>query len=265
MSGRLDNRFDGKGALVTGGASGIGAATARQMSDEGATLVIVDRDESGKAVADALGNATFIQCDVADADAVASMVAEANEWLVASDVRLDVLFNNAGIGSFAKTPDLTIEAWQKVIDVDLNSIFYACRVAIPIMQENGGGAIVNTGSVSGLFGDYGFSAYNAAKGAVVNYTRTLALDHGPENIRVNALCPGLILTGLTGMIEASKDLMDHWSSLVPLGRPGSAEEMAKVVAFLASDDASYITGAAITADGGITARTGQPNLPAFLG
>lgn len=260
----MSGRFARRGAVVTGGASGIGEASARLLAEDGATVVVVDVNDAGAAVAQSLGSARFIKCNVADHEAVEHMIEQANSWLKDSGAKLDILFNNAGVGSFAQTPDLSVEDWHRVIDIDLNSIFYACRIAIPIMRGNGGGAIINTASISGLFGDYGFSAYNAAKGAVVNYTRTLALDHGKDNIRVNALCPGLILTGLTGMIEQSGELMDHWASLVPLGRPGSAVEMAKVVAFLASDDASYVTGAAIAADGGVTAKTGQPDLPSWL-
>jgi meso-butanediol dehydrogenase/(S,S)-butanediol dehydrogenase/diacetyl reductase len=132
------------------------------------------------------------------------------------------------------------------------------------MREQGGGAIVNTASISGLFGDYGFTAYNASKGAVVNYTRSLAIDHARDNIRVNALCPGFIAeTGLTGGVQSSP-LGDLWESAIPMGRGGTAAEMAKAAAFLASDDASYITGANLVADGGITAHTGQPNIPAMM-
>lgn len=257
----MSDRFAGKGALVTGGASGIGLATARKFAAEGATVVIVDINDAGDKIAGELGkNSHFITCDVADHVAVAEMVATANAHLTSHDRRLDILFNNAGIGSFGETPALAIDEWQRVIAVDLHSVFYACRVAIPIMQANGGGVIVNTASISGMFGDYGFSAYNAAKGAVLNYTRSLALDHGRDNIRVNALCPGIIRTGLTQGIENAGDLLEHWESLVPLGRVGRADEMANVVAFLASDESSYITGATIAADGGMTAKTGQPDI-----
>jgi meso-butanediol dehydrogenase/(S,S)-butanediol dehydrogenase/diacetyl reductase len=178
---------------------------------------------------------------------------------------VDILFNNAGIGSIGETPDLTVDAWRRVIDVDLNAVFYGCRVAIPLMKAAGGGVIVNTASISGLFGDYGFSAYNAAKGAVVNYTRSLALDHGKDNIRVNALCPGFIHTGLTSGIEQRPELLAQWQALIPLQRVGTPDEMAAAVLFLASDDASYITGAMLVADGGMTAKTGQPNLMSLLG
>lgn len=259
------SRFSGKGVVITGGASGIGAAAARRFADEGAAVVIADINPDGKVFAESLPEAHFLVCDVANADAVARMINAANEWLVARGKQLDILFNNAGIGSFGETPDLAVEDWQRVIDVDLNSVFYACRVAIPLMRANGGGAIVNTASISGMFGDYGFSAYNAAKGAVINYTRTLAMDHGKDKIRVNALCPGVIHTGLTSGMAAAGDLMRQWETLIPLGRIGRPEEMANIVVFLCSDEASYITGAAIAADGGMTAKTGQPNVMAFRG
>jgi meso-butanediol dehydrogenase/(S,S)-butanediol dehydrogenase/diacetyl reductase len=257
-------QLENKGAIVTGGASGIGAATARRFIDEGAIVVISDINEDGQSLAKELG-CMFVPCDVGSHHATAGMITRANEWLIEQGAGLDILFNNAGIGSFGETPDLTIEQWQRVIDVDLNSIFYACRVAIPLMKGRGGGAIVNTASISGMFGDYAFSAYNAAKGAVINYTRSMALDHGKDNIRINALCPGIIYTGLTAGIDQNPTLLDHWKSLVPLGRVGTPEEMANVVAFLVSDQASYMTGAAIAADGGMTAGTGQPNITRWMG
>jgi meso-butanediol dehydrogenase/(S,S)-butanediol dehydrogenase/diacetyl reductase len=261
----MNGRFGGKGAIVTGGASGIGLATARKFAGEGAAVAIADVNEAGREIAGELGEDThFMLCDVSDHNAVADMISEANEFLMARGRHLDILFNNAGIGSFGETPDLAVEEWERVIAVDLGSVFYACRVTIPIMKRNGGGVIVNTASISGMFGDYGFSAYNAAKGAVVNYTRTLALDHGKDNIRVNALCPGIIRTGLTEGIEAAGDLLAQWETLVPLGRAGQPGEMADVVAFLCSDDSSYITGAVIAADGGMTAKTGQPNIMNWL-
>lgn len=261
----MSDKFAGKGVVITGGASGIGAATVKKFLAEGALVVLSDINPDGEAMARDHGDAAhFIACDVSDASAVETMIKQANDWLEARDTRLDILFNNAGIGSFSETPDLAVEEWHRVIGVDLHSVFYGCRAAIPIMRANGGGAIVNTASISGMFGDYAFSAYNAAKGAVINYTRSIALDHGKDNIRINALCPGITRSALTAGIEQSGALLEHWESLVPLGRIGLAEEMAKVVAFLASDDASYITGAAIAVDGGMTAKTGQPDIMKFV-
>ncbi|WEK41891.1 MAG: SDR family NAD(P)-dependent oxidoreductase [Candidatus Sphingomonas colombiensis] len=252
-------RFAGKVALVTGGGSGIGAATARLLAREGAQLVVVDLvAEHAQAVADETGGIA-VTADVAQRADVERAVARAVE----RHGRIDILFNNAGIGCFGRTPDLDPAQWERVIAVDLNAVFYACRAAIPHMPKPGG-VIVNTASISGLAADYGFTAYNAAKAAVINYTRSLAIDHAREGIRANALCPGLVATPIIAGARELPGLEQAWNDTIPLGRPAQPEEMAQVVAFLASDAASYVTGSVIVADGGQTASTGQPNLMNFL-
>jgi meso-butanediol dehydrogenase/(S,S)-butanediol dehydrogenase/diacetyl reductase len=257
------NRFAGKVIVVTGGASGIGAAAARRFHAEGASVLITDvNDAMGQTLASDLGQhrAVYRRVDVAQWEDVERMVQDA----VSTFGRLDVLFNNAGIGSFATTPDITLEEWRRVIDIDLNGVFYGCRAAIPVMRKQGSGAIINTASISGLSGDFGFAAYNAAKGAVINYTRAAAIDHAREGIRINAVCPGPVATPIVAAINDMPAVKKEWDERVPMGRFANPEEIASVVAFLASDDASFMTGAIIAVDGGVTAHTGQPNLPRML-
>lgn len=252
-------RFEGKVAVVTGAASGIGAATARLFAREGAKLVLADiGDEGGKTLADEIGNgAIAVPCDVSKETDIAALIQRA----IDAHGRIDILFNNAGIGSFGTTVELPAEQWEQVIAVDLNSVFYACHHAIPHMPK--GSVIVNTASISGLAADYRFAAYNAAKGAVINYTRALAIDHARDGIRVNALCPGLVDTPITAGVKEMPGLQEEWTKRIPMQRAAQPEEMAEVVGFLASDAASYVTGSIMVADGGATAHTGQPELALF--
>ncbi|MCB2047925.1 MAG: SDR family oxidoreductase [Novosphingobium sp.] len=259
------NDFSGKVAIVTAGASGMGAAAARLLAERGGQVVIVDIDEAGgKALADELGeNAVFSHCDVADQNRVTAVVDE----VFARHGRLDCLFNNAGFAVMKLTQDLADEDWGRVIDISLNSVFYFSRAAIPCMKANGGGAIVNTASVSGMRGDYMMAAYNAAKGGVLNYTRAMACDHADDNIRVNAICPGLIWdTAMTSHLAGLPGGWEPWKASIPMRRGGNAIEVARAMIFLASDEASYITGAELAVDGGLTAHTGFPDLrPVLMG
>ncbi|PZQ64192.1 MAG: 3-oxoacyl-ACP reductase [Phenylobacterium zucineum] len=257
-------RFAGKVAVVTGGASGIGLAAVRRFHAEGASVVVADvQDEAGERVAAELGDGRCVyqRTDVSSWEAVQAMVARAE----AEFGGLDILFNNAGVGSFAATPDLTPEEWRRVMAIDLDGVFYGCKAALPAMRRRGGGAIVNTASISGLAGDFSFAAYNAAKAGVINYTRAVAIDHAREGVRVNAVCPGPVDTPIIAGINEMQGVRQTWDKAVPMGRFATAEEIAAVALFLASDDASYMTGAIVPVDGGVTAHTGQPDLPRMLG
>ncbi|MFT4998536.1 MAG: meso-butanediol dehydrogenase/(S,S)-butanediol dehydrogenase/diacetyl reductase [Flavobacteriales bacterium] len=255
----------GQVALITGGTSGIGAATARQLVASGAKVVVVGIDEElGAALATELNTNSkqlmFLPVDVTDASALA----DACNKTVEEFGQLNIMMNNAGRGSLGETPDIPIEEWQAVVELNLNAVFYGCRAAIPHMKRIGGGCIINTASLSGTRADHGFSAYNAAKAGVINYTRALALDHGKDNIRANAICPGWINTPLTEMIKDIDPLAAAWNKAIPLGRAGSATEVANLACFLASPLASYITGAQMLVDGGLGVSNGQPNIAHIL-
>ena len=239
-----------KVAVITGGASGIGAATARLFVSEGAKVVLVDlNEEKGKAFEVELkaldAEALFIKADITSEDEVASIFKQAIDTFG----KVDIVFNNAGIGSVYPSHELDYAAWRKTVNVDLDGVFLVARESIREMLKTGGGAIVNTASMYGWVGSPGSAAYNAAKGGVINLTRSLALEYAEQNIRINALCPGFIDTPI--IPEESKQSL---IAATPLKRLGQAEEMAKAVLFMASDDASFMTGNSLTVDGGYTAQ-----------
>lgn len=243
-------KLKGKVAVVTGGASGIGEFTARAMVNEGAKVVIADmNDELGfKLVKELNENAIYVHVNVTNEADVEKMIATA----VSTFGQVDILVNNAGIGSLSPTADQSLEDWRKLLAVNLDGVFLAAKHAIKAMQKSGGGSIVNIASILGHVGQAQTAAYAASKGGVVNFTRAIAVEYAKENIRVNAVCPGYINTPLLDQLD--ENMKNHLISLHPIGRLGKSEEVAKAILFLASDDASFVTGANLLVDGGYTAQ-----------
>jgi NAD(P)-dependent dehydrogenase (short-subunit alcohol dehydrogenase family) len=250
-------RLDGRTAIITGGASGIGKATAVLFGREGAAVVIADVDEAqgpvaAREIVDAGGRATFVRTDVSREDDVRAMV-DATRREYGS---VDVLFNNAGIEGDVNvhTGDLTLEQWRRVIDVNMTGVFLASRYCIPPMLEQGRGVIVNNASVAGLVAYPNNPPHAAAKGAVVQMTRTMAIEYCREGIRVNCLCPGVIETPILTRAITDENTRKIFEMISPVGRFGQPEEVASLALFLASDESSYMTGAVIPIDGGYVAR-----------
>jgi NAD(P)-dependent dehydrogenase (short-subunit alcohol dehydrogenase family) len=241
--------LEGKTAIVTGGSKGIGRAIAERYVEEGADVVVANRNaEEGRATADDLG-CTFVRCDVSDYDAVRALVDAAVEEFGA----LDVMVNNAGVGGVAPLADISVEDWDRTLSVDLDGVMYGSKAALPHLMETDG-CIVNVASIYGLVGGPGAPAYSAAKGAVVNFTRQVAVDYASEGVRANSLCPGFVETDMTDEYLEQDQFYQFVRGQTPIGRVAEPEEVAGAAAFLASGDASYVTGAAIPVDGGWTAH-----------
>jgi len=254
-----EGRFTGKVVVVTGGGSGIGAATAHRFGTEGATVVIAGRTQEklDKVVADAPQGATLVAraADTSDGAAITTLIDDvAREY-----GRVDTLVNNAAIARPGTVEDLDVETFREVMAIDVEGVFHASKAVLPHLRAVGG-SIVNVGSVSGLAGDWGMAAYNAAKGAVTNLTNAMALDHGREGIRVNAVHPSLTATEMSEGVRDDDENMAAFRARIPIGRPAEPSEVADVIAFLASHDARFVNGAHIPVDGGLGASNGQPNM-----
>jgi meso-butanediol dehydrogenase/(S,S)-butanediol dehydrogenase/diacetyl reductase len=260
--------FDGKAGIVTGAGSGIGRATAIGFAARGGAVIVADiNEENARKVAAEIsrvgGKAVALATDVTRPADIERMILRATSEFG----RIDFLHNNAfGVPAAmqeaslaARVGDSRDDVWNHIIDLGLTAVYRATRSVIPVMKRQGSGAIVNTASISGQRADTGIAAYNAAKAAVINFTRVVAVEYARDRIRANCICPGAIDTPLLAPALEQPGFADRFREVIPMGRLGKPEEMANVVLFLASDLASFVTGAAFVADGGQTARTGSPS------
>ena len=254
-------RVQDKVAVVTGGAHGIGRATAMALATEGARVAIGDVDEaegeaSAQDVRGAGGDAVFVRTDVRRLDDVLALVRAAVErW-----GRLDVMFNNVGVAVGGSAGEMSEDDWARVLDVNLSGVWRGMRAAIPEMLRSGGGSIVNTSSVQGHVGFAGWAGYAASKGGVDALTRQAAVEYAPMGIRVNAVVPGTILTamneGILREVDDPDELLRTWRAMHPMGRIGTPDEVAAAVVFLASDESSFVTGESLRVDGGMIVKAG---------
>ncbi len=247
-------RLKHKVAIITGAASGIGKATAKLFAEHGAKVVVADIDTVGgeQTVSDiqAVGNvAIFVKTDVTDKGATQNVVAQT----VDTYGKLDILFNNAGIAMRLPVAELPEDDWHRCLDVNLNGVFLCAKAAIPVMQRNGGGSIINMSSIYGIVGADVRAAYVASKGAVTNLTRGMALDYAQDNIRVNCICPGFVETPLVAGVIKTPDEYQKLADKHPMRRLGQPIEIAYGALYLASDESAFVTGIALPIDGGYTA------------
>lgn len=248
-----------KSAIVTGGGSGMGAATAKLLVERGWSVTISGRRQANlDAVLAEIGqdeHTLAVQGDVSNRDDVQKLI----DAHMAKFGRLDGLVNNAAVAVGGAIGDVTADAWKQVMSINVDGVFNTTNLSIDHLKKVGG-SIVNVSSVSGLRGDWGFSPYCASKGAVSNFTRSLALELGGQGVRINAVAPSLTDTEMASFLTSNEEMMAKFRDRMPLGRAAKPIEIATVIAFLMSDDASFINGAILPVDGGISASTGQPNL-----
>jgi len=247
-------RLDGKVALITGAGSGIGRAAALLFAEEGAKVAVVDYVPAGghetvSMVRNGGGEAFFVEADVSKTDDVENMV----KTVVDMYGRMDILFNNAGVGKIAMIADISVEDWDLVMNTNLRAVFFASKLAIPIMLKQGGGVIISTASVNGIGANPTIAPYCASKAGVILLTKSIAAEYGRHGIRANCICPGATKT------EGTEDLLPMLEiEYIAQGRAGRPEEIARTALFLASDESSYVNGASLVVDGGWTAEVKLP-------
>lgn len=251
----MEQHFKGKVAIVTGGAFGIGRSTAIAFAKQGAKVVIADLqqdDNTLQTIRENGGDAIFVTCDVSNESDIQHLIAQT----IFHFGRLDIAFNNAGIeGTPAPLTECSNEIWDRTININLKGVWFGMKYQIPEMLKVGGGVIVNNASIAGLVGFGGLPAYVASKHGVVGLTKNAALDFAKQNIRVNAVCPGVIHTPMIDRFSGGDTkVLEQFAAAEPIGRLGQPEEIAETVIFLCSDAASFITGQAIAVDGGWTTQ-----------
>jgi meso-butanediol dehydrogenase/(S,S)-butanediol dehydrogenase/diacetyl reductase len=256
-------RLKGKISLITGGASGIGEATAKTFAREGSTVMIADRDETNAArvvgeIRAAGGAADCVIVNVGKPADVERMV----QTTVDRFGRIDVLLNNAVYTAMGRVADIALEEWQRTLDVSLTAYFYATKLVLPIMVRQRSGVILNTSSTAGFLADYKLVPYAVVKAGVLALTRNTAIEYARKGIRCNAVCPGSTATpGFLRTLTRPKGFKEIYENTIPMGRLAQPQEIANVMLFLASDEASFVTGAYYLADGGFTAHSGNPYVP----
>jgi NAD(P)-dependent dehydrogenase (short-subunit alcohol dehydrogenase family) len=245
-------RFEGKRVVVTGGANGIGRATVARFASEGATVVLTDRaPEAADAAAQEISRSSGAAVYAFLGDVTTQSDNLGAVQFALDKIRgVDVLVNNAGIYKPQPFEQITEADWDETLDIDLKGTFLMCQAVAPLFKKQREGVIVNMASTNGLVGEMEYAHYNAAKGGIVLLTKTLALELAPYNVRVNCVCPGYIYTQATAVLDPPEFTEEYVRHKIPLGRVGQPEEVASVIAFLTSDDASFITGASIVIDGG---------------